>query len=48
MKDKCLVGCLFSTVLVKVVVIDVKDIIREPNWPPGFFLGGALKGSRGS
>ena len=41
LKDKCLVGCLFSTILVKEVVIDFKDIILEPNWPPqDRFLGG--------
>ena len=42
------VGCLFSAIVVKEAVFDFKDIFLDPTGPPGPFLGGALKGSRGS
>ena len=48
LKHKCHVGCLFSTFLVKEVVIDFKTSFGNPTGPPRPFLGGALKGSRGS
>ena len=50
LKDIWHLGCLFSTILVKEVVIDFKDIFWDPTSPPGPFFGrrGALKGSRGS
>ena len=39
--------CLFSTILVKEVVIDFKDIFWDPTSPP--WRGrGAFKGSKGS
>ena len=41
-------GCLFSTILVKEAIFDLKDIFLDPTGPPGPFLGGVLKGSRGS
>ena len=40
LKDIWHVGCLFSTILVKEVVIDFKDIFWDPTSPPGPFLGG--------
>ena len=47
LKDKCHVGCLFSTFLVKEVVIDFKDIIWEPNWPPKTLPWWGSKGVQG-
>ena len=41
-------GCLFSTALVKEVVLEFKDIFWDPTSTPGPFLGeGGSKGSRG-
>ena len=50
MKDVWHVGCLFSAILAKEPVFDLKDIFLDPTGPPGPFLGGGgvLKGSRGS
>ena len=47
LKDKCHVRCLFSTILVKEVIIDFKDIIWEPNWPPKTLPWWGSKGVQG-
>ena len=46
LKDIWHVGCHLSTILVKEVVIDFKDIFWDPTNPP--WRKEALKGSRGS
>ena len=41
MKDVWHVGCLFSAILAKEPVFDLKDIFLDPTGPPGPFLGGS-------
>ena len=46
MKDVWHVGCLFSAILAKGPVFDLKDIFLDPTDPLGPFLGGS-KGTQG-
>ena len=46
MKDVWHVGCLFSAILAKEPVFDLKDIFLDPTGPPGPFFGGP-KGVQG-
>ena len=48
LKDIWHMGCIFSTALVKEVVLEFKDIFWDPTSTPGPFLGeGALRGPGG-